>query len=70
MIGQIAGVVTAGVAVLRYEDLNDWAVRLLGVGTSGWIIGALVVLAVIGFVGLVRPIRGTRGPLDPSFTSS
>ena len=31
-IGQIAGVVTAAVAVLRYEDLNDWAVRLLGVG--------------------------------------
>jgi hypothetical protein len=70
MIGQIAGVVTAAVAVLRYEDLNDWAVRLLGVGTSRWIIGVLVVLAVAGFVALVRPIRGTKGPLDPSFTSS
>ena len=33
MIGQIAGVVTAAVAVLRYEDLNDWAVRLLGIGS-------------------------------------
>jgi hypothetical protein len=70
MIGQIAGVVTAAVAVLRYEDLNDWAVRLLGVGTSRWIVGVLVVLAVVGFVALVRPIRGTKGPLDPSFTSS
>ena len=48
MIGQIAGVVTAAVAVLRYEDLNDWAVRLLGIGTNMWIVGVLVALAVVG----------------------
>jgi hypothetical protein len=69
MIGQIAGVVTAGVAVLRYEDLNDWAVRLLGVGTNSWIVAVLVILAVVGFVGLVRPIGGLKGPLDPSYNS-
>ena len=69
MIGQIAGCVTAAVAVLRYEELNDWGVRLLGVGTSWYIIVLLVVLAGVGFVGLVRPFRGTKGPLDPSFTS-
>ena len=34
MIGQIAGVIIAAVAVLRYEHLNDWAVRLFGVGTE------------------------------------
>ena len=34
LIGQIAGVVSAAVAVLRYEQLNDWAVRLLGIGTE------------------------------------
>lgn len=62
MIGQIAGVVTAAVAVLRYEDLNDWAVRLLGIGTDKWTIGVLLVLAVLGFVMLVRPIRKTAGP--------
>ena len=56
--------------MLRYEELNDWAVRLLGIGTEPVDVGALVVLAVIGFIALVRPIRGTRGPLDPSFTSS
>ena len=70
MIGQIAGCVTAAVAVLRYEDLNDWAVRLLGVGTNWYIIAVLVILAFAGFIGLVRPMRGTKGPLDPSFTSS
>src|SRR5262245_48592163 len=62
-IGQIAGVVTAAVAVLRYEDLNDWAVRILGIGTNMWIVGVLVLLAVIGFVGLIRPFRGVPGPL-------
>jgi hypothetical protein len=70
IIGQVAGVVTAAVALLRYEDLNDWAVRLLGTGTNLWIVGALAVLAVVGFVGLVRPLGGKRGPLDPSFTST
>ena len=43
-VGQIAGVVTAGVAVLRYEDLNDWAVRLLGVGSQAWIMEGLLVV--------------------------
>ena len=70
LIGQIAGVVTAAVAVLRYEDLNDWAVRLLGIGTNVWIIGVLVALAVVGFVGLIRPFRGVPGPLGSAPASS
>jgi hypothetical protein len=56
-VGQIAGVVTAGVAVLRYEDLNDWAVRLLGVGSQEWMIGCLLALALVGFVALLWPWR-------------
>ena len=70
LIGQIAGVVTAAVAVLRYEDLNDWAVRLLGIGTNMWVIGVLVALAVVGFVGLIRPFRGVPGPLGSAPASS
>jgi hypothetical protein len=54
-IGQIAGVVTAGVAVLRYEDLNDWAVRLLGVGSEAEIVAGLCVAAVAGLVALLWP---------------
>jgi hypothetical protein len=57
MIGQIAGVVTAAVAVLRYEDLNDWAVRLLGVGSQEWMIAGLLVMALAGFVALLWPWR-------------
>jgi len=70
LIGQIAGVVTAAVAVLRYEDLNDWAVRLLGIGTNVWIVGVLVALAVIGFVGLIWPFRGVPSPLGSPSASS
>jgi hypothetical protein len=70
MIGQIAGVVTAAVAVLRYEDLNDWAVRILGIGTNMWIVGALVALALVGFVGLIRRFRGVPGPLGSASAPS
>jgi hypothetical protein len=48
VVGQVAGVVTAGVAVLRYEDLNDWALRLFGVGASWWMIALICALAVGG----------------------
>jgi hypothetical protein len=70
MIGQIAGVVTAAVAVLRYEDLNDWAVRILGIGTNMWIVGVLVALAIVGFIGLIRPFRGVPGPLGSASAPS
>lgn len=50
LVGQISGVVVAAVAVLRYEQLNDWVVRLLGIGASQWILAGLAVLAVVGLV--------------------
>lgn len=67
-VGQIAGVVTAGVAVLRYEDLNDWAVRLLGVGSQEWIMEGLLVVALGGFVALLWPWRShfTKQPPGPA----
>ncbi len=50
LVGQISGVVVAAVAVLRYEQLNDWVVRLLGIGANQWILAGLAVLAVVGLV--------------------
>jgi hypothetical protein len=55
IVGQVSGVVVAAVAVLRYEDLNDWAVRLLGIGSSRWIVTALFVIALLGFLALLLP---------------
>jgi hypothetical protein len=52
IVGQITGVVFAGVAVLRYEQLNDWVVRLFGIGADRWVLGALVAIALIGLSAL------------------
>jgi len=52
LVGQISGVVFAGVAVLRYEQLNDWVVRLFGIGADRWVLAALAVLAFVGLAAL------------------
>jgi hypothetical protein len=57
IIGQVSGVVAAGVAVLRYDALNDWAVRLLGVGTNEYILAVMFAVAIAGFIALVWPWR-------------
>jgi hypothetical protein len=45
-------------------------VRILGIGTNMWIVGALVALAIVGFVGLIRPFRGVPGPLGSASAPS
>jgi hypothetical protein len=57
LVGQISGVVFAGVAVLRYEQLNDWIVRLVGIGASQWTLVVLLGLAFVGLVALFWPAR-------------
>jgi hypothetical protein len=52
MVGQISGVVFAGVAVLRYEQLNDWVVRLFGIGADRWVLAALIAIALGGLAAL------------------
>jgi uncharacterized membrane protein (DUF485 family) len=52
LVGQISGVVFAGVAVLRYEQLNDWVARLFGIGADGWVLAVLVVVPLIGLGAL------------------
>ncbi|MBO0766107.1 MAG: hypothetical protein J2P50_16170 [Hyphomicrobiaceae bacterium] len=52
IVGQITGVVFAGVAVLRYEQLNDWVVRLFGIGAELWVLAALIGVAFVGLVAL------------------
>jgi hypothetical protein len=52
LIGQISGVVFAGVAVLRYEQLNDWVVRLFGIGADMWVLSGLVAIVLIGLAAL------------------
>lgn len=62
MLGQISGVVAAGVAVLRYEELNDWASRVVGVGMAPWMLGGLFVLTAAGLLALFWPWRVAKYP--------
>lgn len=52
IVGQISGVVFAGVAVLRYEQLNDWVVRLFGIGADRWVLAVLIGIAFVGLAAL------------------
>src|SRR5262245_36930878 len=60
LVGQISGVVFAGVAVLRYEQLNDWVVRLFGIGADRWVLAALIAVVVVGLGALI--LLGRAGP--------
>ncbi len=53
LIGQISGVVVAGVAVLRYDQLNDWVVRLFGIGADGPVLAVLIGIPLIGIGALL-----------------
>ena len=69
LIGQISGVIVAAVAVLRYEQLNDWVGRLFGSGMDEKMMIAQAVLAVLGLIALVlvpqlRPEAAARHDLE------
>lgn len=66
MVGQISGVVLAAVAVLRYEQLNDWGVRMLGVGADQWVLAALTALAFGGLIALLWLRRHSKYPKAPA----
>lgn len=51
-VAQIASVLASFVAVLRYQQINDIAVRVFGAGAEGWVIGLIVGLALLAFIGL------------------
>jgi hypothetical protein len=57
MIGQISGVIVASVAILRYEDLNDWAARLVGIGTGPVGVSMLLAIALFGLLAVLTPLR-------------
>jgi hypothetical protein len=66
LVGQISGVVFAGVAVLRYEQLNDWVVRLFGIGANQWVLAALIAVAFVGLVALFWLRRTDIYPARPA----
>ena len=69
LIGQISGVIVAAVAVLRYEQLNDWVGRLFGSGMDEKMMIAQAVFAVLGFIALFS-FRNFGQKPQPAMTSS
>ena len=62
LVGQISGVVVAGVAVLRLEQLNDWVGKLFGIGADMWVLIVQALLAVAGMVALLVFRRAGKYP--------
>jgi len=57
IVGQLAGVAASAIAILRYEEINDWSVRLFGAGADNWTLGVLFGIAALGFIQLWWPLR-------------
>jgi hypothetical protein len=70
MIAQGASVIASAVAILRYPQINDWAVRLLGAGAEPWTFGLFAGLSLIAFIWLFwrtdKPPPNGRMPSHPS----
>jgi hypothetical protein len=57
MVGRLLGVAASGIAVVRYEDINDWSARLVGAGAGPVSMVAMAVVLMGGFYLLWRPRR-------------
>jgi hypothetical protein len=57
IVGQLAGVTASAIAILRYEEINDWSVRLFGAGADNATLGVLLGIAIMGFIQLWWPFR-------------
>jgi hypothetical protein len=57
IVGQLAGVLASAIAVLRYEEINDWSVRLFGAGADNATVSIMLGVAVLAFIQLWLPLR-------------
>jgi hypothetical protein len=63
-------VIASAIAILRYPQINDWAVRLLGAGAEPWTFGLFVVVSLAAFIWLFwRTERQPANGRVPTHTS-
>ena len=62
LIAQGASILASFVAIMRYPQINDWAVRLFGAGAEPWMFAIIVGLSLVAFIALFW--RSERPP-DP-----
>ena len=60
MVGQMGGIAGGLFAVLRYQDVNNWAQRFLGGGAEQWMAYVYAGLAVIGLALLLWPRKAAE----------
>jgi len=53
MVGQFSGIAGGLFAVLRYQDINNWAQRFFGAGADDWMPFVFGALAFVGVVALI-----------------
>lgn len=54
-LGQLAGALVSLIALLRYEQMSDAAVMLLGVGAPSWMPASLLALSIVCLMALRWP---------------
>jgi hypothetical protein len=59
-LGQLAGAGASVVALLRYEQINDASVRIVGVGAPIWVLPIIIILATVCLTTLRWPKRFQR----------
>ena len=52
LIAQGASVLASFIAILRYPQINDFAVRMFGAGAEPWMFGLIVGLSFVAFIAL------------------
>ncbi|MEL7544198.1 MAG: hypothetical protein AAGJ70_10515, partial [Pseudomonadota bacterium] len=60
-VGKIAGLLASAIAVLQYDNIVNYAVRIAGSGASEFAIGVLVAFGVLALVQLIVRISSRDG---------
>ena len=62
--GKIIGVIGSMVAIVKYEEIIDYSVRIAGSGADLVTFGILAVIAIVIFIPLLKRIRGQSSGSD------
>jgi len=62
--GKIIGVICSAVAIVKYEEIIDYSVRIAGSGADLVTLGVVAACAVVIFIPLLRRIRGQKAASD------
>jgi hypothetical protein len=65
--GQLSGIAASTIALLRYEQINDWSVRLMGIGADTATLALLAFIWLLVLVALFWPLEKIKVPPRRTF---